>query len=66
MKVARLSSVTAPLESGVEIFLQGTITDTPDVDVDARPILGRLTKGAPTMGSCQAVAQGEVNLWVRG
>ena len=58
-KVARLSFlvfVAVPPMSGVNIFSQGTATDTPDVDVDALSILGRSTgtleAGALSMGSC--------------
>lgn len=45
--VARLSLlvfIAVSLMSGVEIFLHGTTTDTPDVDVDALSILGRSTR----------------------
>lgn len=60
--VARLSlfvAVAAPLVSGVTT-LQGTTTDTPDVDVDALSILGRSTRtleaGAQSVGSCWTVS----------
>ena len=58
--VARLSllgSVAIPLVSGVDA-LQGTTTDTPDVEVDALSILGRsagpLEVFAQSVGSCWA------------
>ena len=54
MRVASLSL----LVSGVDMSLQGTATDTPDVDVGALSILGRscrtLGVGAPSVGSCWA------------
>ena len=54
---ARVATLSL-LVSGVNTFLQGTTTDTPEVDVDALSILGRsagmLEVGVPSMGSCWA------------